>query len=232
MPGSVVATSASAVFHADLTLSDQSQVTHHLHVDDWLATLARLTRKNLSNIAVPPPAAGPLLDGITVAFGAYIESDPLSIKGRLAERLVYEAEKAFSSDPRSHQRPTGVVIGNLGTISRDGISVLRKRCEISSFRLGILTEERWLTEKYDGHSDDEISSIKEVLWNRRTSESNVRAGQKSLDVSSFSTLVGERHLDNFVIDVTIWHYLQDCQVHSKTLYLPSEIHTWLETSNL
>ena len=56
--------------------------------------------------------------------------------------------------------------------------------------------------KYDGLSVVEISCIKEVLWNRRTSESIVRAGRKSLDVSSFSTLVGERYLDNFVIDVT------------------------------
>ena len=182
---------------------------------------------------MPPPAAAPTFSsGITVTFGAYVESDPLSMKERPAEGLVNEAEKAFRSDPRSPQRPRGVVIGNLETFSRDGISVLRKFCEISSLRLSILSEERWLTENYDGLSDDEISSIKEVLWNRRTSEPIVRAGRKSLDVSSFSTLVGERYLDNFVIDVTIWHYLQDCQVHSKILYLPSEVHTWLETSNL
>jgi len=88
------------------------------------------------------------------------------------------------------------VIGNLGTFSRDGISVLCKLCEISSLRLSILREERWLTENYDGLTDDEISSIKEVLWNRRTTEPIMRAGRKSLDVSSFSTLVGERYLDN------------------------------------
>ena len=195
MPGSLVSTSALSVFQADLTLSDQSQMTHHL--DDWLATLARLTRKNLSTIVVPPPAAGPpFSSGITVTFGAYIESDPLSMKERPAEGLVTEAEKAFRSDPHSHQRPTGVVIGNLGTFSRDGISVLRKFCEISSLRLSILSEERWLTENNDGLTDDEISSIKEVLWNQKTSKPIVRAGWKSLDVSSFSTLVGERYLDN------------------------------------
>lgn len=70
-----------------------------------------------------------------------------------------------------------------------------------------------------------------MLWNWRTSEPIVRACWKSLDVSSFSTLVGESYLDNFVIDVTTWHCLQDCQVHSKTLYLASEVHTWLETTN-
>ena len=230
MPGSGVPPRASSVFQADLTSSDQSQMTYHL--DAWLTALAGLTRKNLSNIAVPPPAAGPSCSSrITVAFGAYIERNPLSIKERPAEGLISEAEKAFRSDPHSHQRPTGVVIGNLGTFSRDGVSVLRKFCEISSLRLSILSEERWLTENHDGLSVDEISCIGEVLWNRRTSESILRAGRKSLDVLSFSTLVGERYLDNFVIDVTIWHYLQDCQVHSKALYLPSETHTWLETNN-
>ena len=191
MSGSVVSTSASSVVHADLTLLGQSQMTYHLHVDTWLTTLAGLTRKNLSNIAVPPPAAGPPFGGnITVLFGAYLESDPLSMKERPAEGLVTVAEKAFRGDPHSQLRSTGVVIGNLGTFSRDGVSVLCKFCEISSLKLSILNEERWLTENHDGLSVDEISCIKEVLWNQRTSESNLRAGQKSLDVSSFSTLVG------------------------------------------
>ena len=111
MPGSVVPLSASSVFQADLTSSDQSQMTYQI-------ALAGLTRKNLSNIAVSPPAAGPpFSSGITVAFGAYIESNPLSIKERPAEGLISEAEKAFISDLHSHQRPTGVVIGNLGTFS-------------------------------------------------------------------------------------------------------------------
>ena len=93
-PGSVVSTSASSVVHAGLTLLDQSQMTYHL--DAWLTTLAGLTRKNLSNIAVPPPAAGPPFGGnITVLFGAYLESDPLSMKERPAEELVTEAEKSI-----------------------------------------------------------------------------------------------------------------------------------------
>ena len=32
-----------------------------------------------------------------------------------------------------------------------------------------------------------------------------------MDVGSFATLVGERYLDNFVIDAAILHYLQDGQ---------------------
>ena len=72
-----------------------------------------------------------------------------------------------------------------------------------------------------------------MLWNHRVGETILRAGQKSVDVGSFSTLVGERYLDNFVIDAAILHYLQDGQdqVGSKALYLPSETHTWLNTNN-
>ena len=53
MPGSVMSTSTSSVVCADLSLPAHSQVTSH-HLDAWLTTLAGLTRKNLSNIAVPP----------------------------------------------------------------------------------------------------------------------------------------------------------------------------------
>ena len=74
-----------------------------------------------------------------------------------------------------------------------------------------------------------------MLWNHRVGETILRAGQKSVDVGSFSTLVGERYmyLDNFVIDAAILPYLQDGQdqVGSKALYLLSETHTWLNTNN-
>ena len=233
MPGSVMPTSTSSVAHLDLTLSTQSQATSN-RLDTWLATLGGLTRKNMSIITVPPPAAVPPQgSNIVVLFGAYHESDPLSVKERPAERLVIEAEKAFRIALHSPQQPKGVVIGNLGAFSRDGLAVLRKYCEISALRLSVRSEERWLTEYHDGLSVDEISCIKEALWNHRTSESILRADRKSLDVASFSTLVEERYVDNFVIDVTMWYYHQDCQkqVNSSTVYLPSEIHTWLKTND-
>ena len=129
--------------------------------------------------------------------------------------------------------PTGVQIENFEIFSRNGISVLKKFCDISSLRAKIYYEERWLLTSQDGLSATEVSSIEQVLWNHRVGETILRAGQKSVDVGSFSTLVGERYLDNFVIDAAILHYLQDGQdqVGSKALYLPSETHTWLNTNN-
>ena len=76
----------------------------------------------------------------------------------------------------------------------------------------------------------EILAVKDILWNKSSSETVQRAGQKSIDVAYFSTLVEERYLDNFVIDITILKVLQDCQ-GSKALYLPSETHTLLQTNH-
>ena len=121
----------------------------------------------------------------------------------------------------------------MGTFSRDWISILKKFCLIFSLHAVIRSEERWLANNQDGLSVAAISAIKEVLWDQGSSETVLRAACKSIDVSSFSTLVEERYVDNFVIDVTISRFLQDCQgqMGSKTLYLPSETHAWLSTND-
>lgn len=90
------------------------------------------------------------------------------------------------------------------TFSRDCIAFLRKFCDIASIRALIRTEERWLNQgNPDGVSVAETYAITEVLGNRRVTETVLQGYQKSIDVSSFSTLVEDRYLDNFVIDVTI-----------------------------
>ena len=134
---------------------------------------------------------------------------------------------------QNNLQPTGVQIGKLGTFLSDGISILKKFCEISSLKAAIQSEDRWLMATTDGFSVNEVRSIEQVLWHQRIGETILRAGQKSGYVGSFSTLVGEHYLDNFVIDVAILHYLWDAQkqVGTKVLYLPCETHTWLNTNN-
>lgn len=93
--------------------------------------------------------------------------------------------------------------------------------------------------KNDGWMEIEMVSvwlrffaIKDVLWNQRENSTILRVGDKSVDVESFSSLVGEHYLDNFVIDMCILRFLQDFQGRSKdfqgrskALCLPSETHT-------
>ena len=225
---SATAASNSSIIHVDLTEATPSDMLGGNAA--WLKTLSNLTRKELSNIVVPQVSGYSRFPvNVTSVFGLYNEEDPLSLHERPPERIVEEAEKALRRK-KCQQEPTGVAIANLGTFSRNGIAILKKFCEISSLKGSIRTEERWLQIETDDLSVPEISAIKDILWNKSSSETVLRAGQKSIDVASFSTLVEERYLDNFVIDVTILKFLQDCQ-GSKALYLPSETHTWLQTNH-
>lgn len=96
----------------------------------------------------------------------------------------------------------------------------------------VQSEERRLDGNSDGLSMAEAFVIKDALWNQGENTTVLRVGDKSTDVASFSTLVEEQYLDNFVIDVCILCFLQHFQGRSKALYLPSETHTWLKTNNI
>ena len=102
-------------------------------------------------------------------FGEYSQTDPLSLPERPPERVVEAAVKAFSVK-EGEEKPTGVTISDLGTFSRNGVTVLKKFCEISSLRAHIQSEERWLEANPDGLSRADISAIKEVLWNQRSTK--------------------------------------------------------------
>lgn len=209
----------------DLTESSPLETFGHTA---WLTTASELTRKQLSDIDVPQVNSCNSSNVFSV-FGAYTEANPLSLTSLPPERLVAQAEVAVRSK-NGHQEPTGVTIQGLGTFSGSGVAILKKFCEISFLKAAIRSEDRWLKSGTDGLSAVEMTAIKDVLWNKSTSETVLRAGQKSIDVASFSTLVEERYLDNFVIDVCISRFIQDCQ-HSKVPYLHSETHTCLQTLN-
>lgn len=216
--------SASAANKSVIDLTESSPSDMLEENAAWLTTLSNLTRKELNDIVVPQVSGNSFFPvKVTSVFGMYNEEDPLSFHERPLKRIVKEAEKALRRK-KCQQEPTGVAIANLGTFSRNGIAILKKFCEISSLKASIQTEEKWLQVEPDDLSAPGILAIKDVSWNKSRSETVLRAGQKSIDVASFSTLVEERYLDNFVIDVTILKFLQDCQ-GSRTIYFPSETHT-------
>ena len=222
--------SASSHYVIDLASTESTTASTH---PTWLTTLASLTRKQLGTTDVPKVTATPICSSdIRRVFGAYSEKDPLTLNERPPEQVVSDAGKALRMK-QNDLKPTDVQMGNLGTFSNDGIAILKKFCEISSLRASIRSEDRWLMVTTHGLSANEVRSIEQVLWHQRIGETILKAGQKSVDVGSFSTLVGERYLDNFVIDVAILHYLGDGQkeVGTKALYLPCETHTWLNTND-
>lgn len=200
----------------------------------WLTAACALTRLELSKVDIPQMSLA-VFQTVTKALGQSSFSDPLSLSERPPEGVVDKAVKAFRLK-EGEQQATGVTISNLGTFSRDGITIFKKFCEISSLKAQIQSEKSWLESNPDGLSVADISTIKKVLWNQSGSATVLRAGCKSIDVSSFSTLVEERYLDNFIIDVSISWFLLEGQgkktnICSKVLYLPSETHTWLNVND-
>lgn len=161
----------------------------------WLTTLSSLMRKQLGTIDVPKVTATPIHSSdITRVFGTYSEKDPLSLNERPPKQVMSDAEKALRMK-QNNLKPTGVQIGNLGTFSINGISILRKFCDniiiyiISSLRASIQSEERWLMATTDGLTANEVRSIEQVLWHQRIGKTMLRAGQKSINVGSFSILL-------------------------------------------
>ena len=227
--GPIPPSNTPSVIHLDLTNSTDSTMSSGNSA--WLTMISNLTRKQLSNISVPQVSVNPFQStSIVSVCGLFNETDPLELHERPPEIVLEQADKIIGKK-QGNGYPTGVVIPKLGTFSRTGITILKKFCKISSLKALIHSEERWLDENSDGLSMAEMWAIKEVLWNQGENKTVLKVGDKSTDVASFSTLVGERYLDNFVIDVSILCFLQDFKGRSKALYLPSETHTWLNTSN-
>jgi hypothetical protein len=191
------------------------------------STLARI---QFANIDIPPISITLSSQrNIKPIFGNFLPTDPFSLLKRPSETAVDCAEKAFRQKSKG-KAARGVEIKSHGHFSRDGLTVLRKYCEIAEVKSKICDEENWLDRQNDGISFADTNSIKDLLWNNSLTTTVLQAGHKSIDVSSFSTLVKERYLDNFVIDTIITKYNQECK-SGTTLYLPSEVHTWLKSDD-
>ena len=207
-----------SVIHLDLTNSTDSIMSSGNGA--WLTMISNLTRKQLSNISVPQVSANPFQStSIVGVCGSFNETEPLELHERPPKTVLEEADKTLGKK-QGNGYPTGVVIPRLGTFSRAGITILKKFCKISSLKALIRSEERWLDENSDGLSMPETWAIKEVLWNQGENKTVLKVGDKSIDVASFSTLVGEQYLDNFVIDVSTLCFLQDFKGRSRTLFSP------------
>lgn len=188
-----------------------------------------LTRKQFASIPIPPVGC---INAHQISFikcyGPFIETDPLSIAARPPETDIKRAGKEMRDD----KKVLAVIIGNFGCFSKDGIHLLLKMCEVRRVELEIRGEQLWLN-KNDGLSDVEKKCIQEVLWDCNRDQTLLKAGSKSIDLQSFVTLAEERYLDNFIIDTVICKVieLERLNGNETTLYLPSEMFSWLESSD-
>ena len=61
----------------------------------------------------------------------------------------------------------------------------------------------------------DLVPLQYALWHHPTNHPTLKCGKKGLDCTSFSDLVEERYIDNFVIDICISKFLDDAQEKGK-----------------
>ena len=119
------------------------------------------------------------------------------------------------------------MINGFGQFTEEGLSTLKKFCEIFKTKRKIAAEARWLSGL--GCTSRELTVLQSVLWNQPTTSSVLRFDF----IISFSDLAEERYIDSFVIDVCIGKYIEESTTQWKedTLHLPTEFFQWMQVND-
>ena len=130
--------------------------------------------------------------------------------------------------------PSGVRISNLGNFSDSGIQVLSRYCSVAKLQQDYKEEMAWL----NVNPDKQSLSYPEIKYLSRIFESSphdplyvvASLDRYHVDFKSLSTLVGERYIDNFIINYCLRKTFllehKQKQKHS-ILCLPTEAFSWL-----
>ena len=136
--------------------------------------------------------------------------------------------------------PSGVKIGTLGNFDTTGIDILLRYCSIAKMQHNFRDEMAWLHFNPDKFSLGE-TEIKYLCTFFESSPHDPLRVVTSLDginvdFKSVSILVGERYIDNFIIDYCLKTSLISSQKQTKStssiLCLPAEALPWLENQDL
>ena len=100
--------------------------------------------------------------------------------------------------------PSGVRISNLGNFSNSGIQILSRYCSVAKLQQDYKQEMAWLSANPDKQSlsDPEINYLSRIFESSPHDPLYVVASLDGhhVDFKSLSTLVGERYIDNFIIN--------------------------------
>ena len=209
------------------------------------------TRQELSQIKLPPVTNIIRETEVVPIFGNFQEDNPYSLKSRPSEHIMTIAHKIISTcsaqliDGNTIQLddeddPSGVKIGTLGNFDTTGIDILLRYCSIAKMQHNFRDEMAWLHFNPDKFSLGE-TEIKYLCTFFESSPHDPLRVVTSLDgvnvdFKSVSTLVGERYIDNFIIDYCLKKSLINSQKQTKStssiLCLPAEALSWLENQDL
>ena len=127
--------------------------------------------------------------------------------------------------------PTGVDFVGKGQFSESALSTLKRFCALAHTSHKVSAEANWLLRMRCSSGD--LVRLQYALWHHPTNHPILKCGKKGLDSTSFSDLVEERYIDNFVIDICISKFLDDAQEkgNNYTVYLPTEFYDWMRCND-
>ena len=203
------------------------------------------TRQQLSRIKLPPVTLIQEKD-VVLIYGDFQEENPYLVKSRPSENILTAARKIMSAcsqvtDGNTIQlddgdSPSGVKIGQQGNFSDSGIQVLSRYCSVARMQQQYKEEMAWLNFNPDKHTigAPEIKYLCSFFESSLHDPKHVVASLDGLfvDFKSLSTLVGQRYIDNFVINYCLRKTLLSKQQKNSILCLPTEALTWLDNQVL
>lgn len=201
------------------------------HTDHLKAMLA--TAKTRSDIATVDSHIPPVNYSAAVSITVQVVTqpqDPFSLIQRPCDIVIRKAESLLNGKRGNGGVNLGVHIGGFGQFTEDGLSDLIKFIGISKTARMVAEERQWLQQFNFINNEDELEELTEALWHKPTNGIIIREGKKSIDVMSYSDIVSERHIDNFVVDISIEKYLQEVNGND-ALYLPSELYDWMKSNS-
>jgi len=133
--------------------------------------------------------------------------------------------------------PLGVTMGHLGTFDSEGIKVLEAYCSVKNMQRDYKEEMLWLISKNQSYANDidekDIEQLRDVFQSSLFDPMRVIVSLDSIsiDFKSLSTLVGERYIDNFVINYCLRKTWNEASIDRQkaVICLPNEAFQWLQS---
>ena len=204
------------------------------------------TRQELSQTKLPPVTPH-IQEKDVVIHGEFQEDNLYLINSRPSDSIMEAAHKVMNScstqmiqgnttqlDDMWPNGPSGVRIGSLGNFSNSGIQVLSRDSSVAKLQQDYKEEMAWLSVNPDKQSlsNPEIKYLSRIFESSPHDPLYVVASLDGHHVhfKSLSTLVGERHIDNFIINYCLRKtFLLEHKQKQKNsiLCLPTEAFSWL-----
>lgn len=172
-------------------------------VQSKFSDLKNLTRAELAAMKLPGVAFVSENDVriIQTPITAVDVGDPMLAAQRPSEATLQHAVKLLRAptinsdcvDGEDKEDEVIVQLGRIGFYTKKGLQVFQDMCRISLEAAKVNEERRWLSQT----TVLDVSMIEEVLHNARPCDEVLRHHDFILDVSDFSTLACERHVNGF-----------------------------------